>query len=410
MEILNIAKYDLVKLTRERTALIITFLMPLIFIVIMGSINFGTDAAASIPIGIVNYDSGKTSSDLLDEVGKDKSVDIRIMDENKLLDAVKNADVDVGFIFPEDFSNTLAEGKAPEIKVVKLPSSADFMVIEGIITNAYSRIGAKNGIELYLNEKMKGLDYPGKDNVAAEAGDTLEKDLQKPALVTVEAKTYSKSGKSKNINGREQYTLGFIVMFVMWAVVFSAGETLQEKKTNTWGRLNITPAGKHKIILGKILGTFLRGWVQVIFLLLFSKYVMHITWGDSVIATVIVVSIYLLCVNSFGMFLSSMVKTNSQLGAISSIVITCSCMLAGCYWPLEIVPDYMQKVAKIFPQYWAMQGLTATVGNQGLEAIAMPVLIMTAMGIMFFLLSMVKGIFRINFVKPVMALVNQIVR
>jgi ABC-2 type transport system permease protein len=28
-------------------------------------------------------------------------------------------------------------------------------------------------------------------------------------------------------------------------------------------------------------------------------------------------------------------------------------MLAGCYWPLEIVPDYMQKVALIFPQYWA---------------------------------------------------------
>lgn len=401
MEILNIALYDLKKLTRERTALIITFLMPVIFIVIMGSVNFGNGATTpAIPIGIVNYDNGKASTDLLNEVGKDNALNIRILNENQLMDAVKNADVDAGFIIPENFSSMLSSGSIPEIKVLKLPSSADFMVIEEIISDTYSKLGAKNGIQAYFNEKMKKLNFSGKDVIVSEVGERLDENLQKPALVSVESKSYSENGKAKKIDSREQYTLGFIIMFVMWAVVFSAGETLEEKKTNTWGRLNITPAGKHRIILGKILGTFLRGWVQVIFLILFSKFVMGITWGDSVAAIIIIVSIYLLCVNSFGMFLSSMVRTNAQLGAISSIIITCTCMLAGCYWPLEIVPDYMQKAARIFPQYWAMKGLTATAGNQGLGAIAMPVLVLAGMGLLFFLLSIIKGVFRFRILKP----------
>lgn len=411
MEILNIAIYDLLKLIREKTALIVAFLMPVIFIAVLGSINFGSGSeAARIPVGIVNYDNGKVSGDLIDEIEKDNTVNIRVLNEKELTDAVKNADVDVGFIIPENFSSLLTTGAVPEIKVLKLPSSADFMVIEGIIGSAYSKLGIKNSIQLFFNEKMKAANISGKDSIAAEMGQKLDANLEGPALVSVETKTYSENSTAKKTDARVQYTLGFTIMFVMWAVVFSAGETLQEKKTNTWGRLNMTPAGKHRIVLGKILGTFLRGWVQVIFLIFFSKFIMGITWGDSTAATVIVVSIYLLCVTSFGMFLSSMVKTNAQLGAISSIIITCTCMLAGCYWPLEIVPEYMQKLAQIFPQYWAMKGLTASVGSQGLGIIATPVLVLAGMGLLFFLLSMIKGVFSSSFLRPVAVLINHVVK
>lgn len=407
MEILYIAIYDLLKLTKEKSSLIITFLMPVIFIVVMGSINFGSeDSKPAIPIGIVNYDSGKSSMDLVNKVKKNKKFDIQIDSEKNLLDVVKNANIDVGFIIPKNFSELISKGKIPEIKVLKLPSSVDFIAVEGMINNAYSKLVAKKGIELYFYSVTKNLNATNRDSIISSVGRDFEANMQNPALVTIDSKTYSKNRNSKKIDSRAQFTLGFTIMFVMWAVVFSAGETLQEKKNNTWGRLNMAPIGKHKIVLGKILGTFLRGWVQVIFLILFTKYIMGISWGDSVAATIIVVSIFLLCINSFGMFLSSMVKTNSQLGAISSIVITCTSMLAGCYWPLEIVPDFMQQVARIFPQYWAMKGLMATAGNQALETIVTPVIVLAGMGILFFLLSTVKGKQNIIFKKQIFPMIN----
>ena len=402
MKILYIALYDLIKLTRERMSLLMTFLLPVVLIAIMGSINFGGGSQA-IPVGIANLDPGSASQLLIDEVKKDKSISVNLYDEKLLADAVKNVDVDAGFIIPEDFTSLINTGGMPEITVLKLPSSADYMAIEGIIRGAYSRQGLKTGLSLYFDEKMNKLGSDIKASLVSDVNEKLDEELQKPALVSVETKTYSAKGMARDIDSRTQYTLGFAIMFVMWAVVFSAGEILQEKKTNTWGRLNIAPIGKAGVILGKILGSFLRGWIQVLFLILFSRYVLGIGWGESIPATIIVISVYLLSVISFGMLLASIVKTNAQLGAIASIIITCTSMLAGCYWPLEIVPDYMQKLARVFPQYWAMQGLTGTAGNQGLDVIVTPVLVLTGMGLAFFLLNMARGLTKVNTPRPAAA-------
>ena len=116
---------------------------------------------------------------------------------------------------------------------------------------------------------------------------------------------------------------------------------------------------------------------------------MGIDWGNSILITFIVVSVFLLCITSFGMLLSSMVKTFAQLAAMSAIIITCSSMLAGCYWPLEIMPDGMQKIARIFPQYWAMKGLNANLENLGLDAIVTPITILAGMGILFYLVNII---------------------
>lgn len=31
-------------------------------------------------------------------------------------------------------------------------------------------------------------------------------------------------------------------------------------------------------------------------------------------------------------------------------------MLAGVYWPLEIMPNFMQRLAEFIPQTWAIRG------------------------------------------------------
>lgn len=214
MEILNIALFDLIKLTRERASLIMTFLMPLIFIGIMGSISFGDgNATPKIPVGIVNYDTGKASLDLMDEIKKDNTINVDLVNEKKLMDNVKNANIDVGFIIPENYSKLLSVGKVPEIKVLKLPSSADFMVIEGIVQNAYSRLGLKNAICLYFDEKAGNLNLDNKNAVVSEARQKVDKNLQTSGGVLVESKIFSKNAKAKKIDGKSNTILGFTILF-----------------------------------------------------------------------------------------------------------------------------------------------------------------------------------------------------
>jgi len=125
--------------------------------------------------------------------------------------------------------------------------------------------------------------------------------------------------------------------------------------------------------------------------MLFGQFVMGVDWGDSYISTFLIFSVYLLCVTAIGMFLITFVKTNAQLGAFSSILIVATSLLSGCCWPIELVPEFMQKLAMFFPQYWALKGLGNTVNaNMGLDSESIPFIVLLLMGGLFFLLTILS--------------------
>lgn len=401
MKILNIAWYDLKKLFREKTALFFLILLPVIFIFVMGSVygSASSSDAAKIPVGIVNNDGSKISLDLINEISKDKTIYIKDIKDEDLSEMVRNVEVEIGFIIPKDFGKKVEEGKEPEIEVLKLPKSADFLALEGIVNSAYTKIHVNDSITAFFGDKLKAANVENTELILTDISGKFEENLKTP-LITVQASAYTKDGKTNGFDGKAMSSLGMMVMFVMFTVILGAGEILDEKKSNTWGRLNITPTNKMTIVFGKFTGTFLKGWVQVIILILFSNFIMGVNWGNSILATIILMSIYLISVTGLGMFLSSLVKTNSQLGAVSAITIICTSMLSGCYWPIEMMPAAMQNIAALFPQYWAMKGLTNTVvGGLGIEYIVTPALVLLAIGAVFFTLSVLSGNFKVSFNK-----------
>jgi ABC-type Na+ efflux pump permease subunit len=92
-------------------------------------------------------------------------------------------------------------------------------------------------------------------------------ELGKPDSVTIDKTRYYKDQKSFQYNGKAQLSMGYLVMFVMFAVVFGAGEILDERKINTWDRLAIAPVGMGKVISGKLLSNYIRGALQIAFLI-----------------------------------------------------------------------------------------------------------------------------------------------
>ena len=67
-------------------------------------------------------------------------------------------------------------------------------------------------------------------------------------------------------------------------------------------------------------------------------------------------SLVIVCVVGFGLMIAGLVKTKQQAMAISAVLIVVTCMLGGVYWPIDIVPELMQKMALAVPQSWAMSG------------------------------------------------------
>ena len=57
------------------------------------------------------------------------------------------------------------------------------------------------------------------------------------------------------------------------------------------------------------------------------------------------------------MVIVAFARSSYEAGAASTLVITPTCMLGGCFWSAEFMPDIMQKISYIIPQRWALDAV-----------------------------------------------------
>jgi ABC-2 type transport system permease protein len=92
-----------------------------------------------------------------------------------------------------------------------------------------------------------------------------------------------------------------------------------------------------------------------------------------------------------GLLIAGLVHTAEQQSAIGNLVVISTCMISGVYWPIEIEPIFMQKMAEFLPQTWALKGFAELMANGGtafdiLDCIG----ILLGFAILFFVLGMRK--------------------
>lgn len=183
---------------------------------------------------------------------------------------------------------------------------------------------------------------------------------------------------------------GSSIMFVMIMMMSVTGVLLEARKTGVWSRLLSTPTSKFEIAAGYFLAFFLIGWIQFGTLMAATSLMFGVNWGNLAGITVLV-SALLLCVVGLGLFISGFVKTADQQSMLGSIIITATCMLGGVFWPLNIVPVFMQKMADFVPQTWAMRGFTELMARGGtVTDIIGPVGVLLAFSVLFLVVGMTR--------------------
>ena len=182
-----------------------------------------------------------------------------------------------------------------------------------------------------------------------------------------------------------QYSLGFTVFFVLMVSLGGAGGILEERELGTLRRLLATPASRSEIVLGqgvrrgadrRVRGDRARGIRRTG---LRRAVGQRAARGGDLLGSLVLAS------TGLGVMLSVLVRTRSQLSAISPIISTALAMIGGCYWPLEITSPFMQKIALATPTGWAMMGLKNTVARGlGIQVVLLPSLVLLTMAAVFF--------------------------
>lgn len=85
---------------------------------------------------------------------------------------------------------------------------------------------------------------------------------------------------------------------------------------------------------------------------------------------------------SFGLLLGSVVRDEEKITGLCVLTSLVMAALGGCWWPLEIMPETMKRVAQAVPTSWAMEALhqLITFGN-GLPAAAPALAVLAGFGL-----------------------------
>ena len=352
---------------RDKGNLIWLIIMPIVWTTLIGTMSTTGSGDEKIPVGFLNSDR-EIYGEVFEEIlKKEESIEIIAMvedDEDKMRDLVKDSKLSVGLIIPDNFSEKLKVGEQVVIEILKSERSSSYFLdeligkvaerisIDALAANfTVEKIGERR---MVLEEEVLGDE---KERIWKEAFVKADAFFEPAPSIGIEYVVISVEKRDKNIPiGVEASSPGFAVMFVMMGVCFAGVAMVQERHHKTLARLLTTPTEKFFIISGKMLGFFLVGFIQFMILILFGQLVLKVNWGNLPLGVLLLVISYVLSVTGIGTLLSVIVRTSAQAGAFAVLISMVTSMLGGAWWPIEIVPKFIQNIARFTPQYWAING------------------------------------------------------
>lgn len=159
----------------------------------------------------------------------------------------------------------------------------------------------------------------------------------------------------------------YTVMFAFYGGAFAAEAFFRERMWSNWPRLLSLPVSRWSISAGKLLAT--TSVVLVIQLLLFGfgVVVLDIRLGN-VIGLVVVLAATSVAATSLGPFLAGVGDSQLTIDQVSNVMVLGMAGLGGAIVPSERLPEVLQPLVPLTPQYWALQGITkATEGSSLVE-------------------------------------------
>lgn len=379
---LSVLKLRFLRLRDEYLIIIIMTVMALGLTAVFGA--SGIDKYQP-KVLLIDRDNSQYSQLLIDNLKSDPTFQyemsehsnaIRLVDEGKALTAV---------VLGNGFGSSIDSGKTPKIEILKIKDDRYIFTLESLLSSISKKMITNIQIsEITADYIEDSKDINRKEMVDKVYGKTKESwSYKKPIEVKREMIGTESDG---SFNYLKHSMIGFTILFSTYTVVFSIGTILNDRKYNTWQRMLISPVSKFSLLGGSMVATYIVGIFQISILIIGGKFLFGIDWGSSILGIILIAAAFIFTMTCFGLLLSGVVKTYSQLSAITPVVLTSAAMLGGCMWPLEIITSkILLGIANFIPHKWAVEGIKKiAVDGYGFEAALMPSMILVGMGILFF--------------------------
>ncbi|MCD7033992.1 ABC transporter permease [Metabacillus sp. GX 13764] len=353
-KIWSLCSFEMMRLLKKPRSYVLMLALPLLFTMLFGGL-LGGEGSTKIQLLISDSDHTALSKAYIDVLNKDNELfNFQQAEAKAAEEQLKEKKISGVIRIPEGFQEGIMDGSAPAVAIEHIPDFTSSAAVRQQLSEKLNKISieakAAATWSSYSGENWQGMFEKINKETGASSGAAKEQ--------------ISSDGQPKTMSGITSRAAGFSIMFVMMMLMSVTGTILEAKKNGVWYRMLSTPASKFEISCGYLLSFFLIGWVQFGMLMAATHFLLGISWGNP-LAAFILVSALLLAIVGLGLLIAGVVKTTEQQSSMGTLIVISTCMISGVYWPIEIEPAFMQKIAEFLPQTWAMRGFTELIANGG---------------------------------------------
>ncbi len=219
------------------------------------------------------------------------------------------------------------------------------------------------------------------------SGEALQAVNDAPRVWQLEVST---AGQRKEIpGGFQQAVPGILVMFTLLVLLTSSGSALvQERTQGLLRRLASAPISRGEVLAGKWEGRMVLAAIQVTAALIFGTFLFSMDWGPDLAMVIVVLAAWAGFCASAGLWLGTVAKTEAQAAGLGVLSANLLAALGGCWWPIEVTPEWMQVIQKAIPTGWTMDALHKLISFQaGAMSVIPNVLLLVAGAAVFGVLA-----------------------
>ncbi len=333
-------------LKRDRVALALTFILPIVFFSIFAAVfsDLDTEHLEALDTVLVLEDQGPTGERFATLLEQEPALRIQRVEAESInaarhfaVETIRQQEADVGIVIPVGFAAGLVESGEEAQAIEVLADSANPLVAE-------LATGILGSVALRLTFEQLGVIEQSSGREALESPFTFE-------IADVVGNATDKSAVAF-------FSAGIGVMFLLFAVSGRSGILIDEKESGVLRRILASRLGLAQLLLGHWLFLAVLGFVQVtvMFVWGWAAFGLDLWTADHLSGFVVMTAVSAAAAAAFGLFLASLCRTRIQLAGVSAVVILVMSALGGSMFPRYLMPEGLKKLGLLTFNAWALDG------------------------------------------------------
>lgn len=330
------------RLLRDRTSLFFVVILPIVVIVLVGSSMSGDQG---FRIGVVAADDSAEAGRIVGALDASEPLELHQLDsESAARTALRRGELDAVVVVPTDADDALESGRQVEVAVIGQQVDDRQRAADAAVGAALTR---HDGVVTATRVRQQLTGGSLDDEFGAVASVAEE---QPP----VEVRREVVDGSSSYLPTGFSYSAPtMLVLFVFITAVAGSATVIENRRLGIHDRALAGPLSPLGLAFGEAMSLLAILALQAALIVGVGALAFGVSWGDPVAAGALI-GLWLAVGTAAGVLAGAIFRTSEQASSIGVTVAIVAGMLGGCMWPLEIVPDVVQRIGHVVPHAWAV--------------------------------------------------------